>query len=426
MKGPEILHSHHTTPARQDRRHPRQVWALVLWVVAILVCAYRLYLRWHPAYVGPFGPDYHWFFLAAQQVAAGHSPYEVRPYVYPPVIAFALAPFAHHPIGAVWKGWITVVFLFPLIGIGAFLTLIRGPRAWWLRPVMLAVCVVTMFYRKYYPMTRELEMGQLDNFVFSSVAIAAVAAGRASRRVRGGFIGLAGMVKVWPWGVALSFFNVRSADRRRELVACVLVALLAPALALTFGWSGLRAFIRNAFDAKSQNLVSDSVWIVPKLLFSRTDLARYVVVSRPLQVVVTLVLAAIVVSLLTVALRSNGHGAIQTWNVLFCVILLLPVSHRQYSLGVLPILWWWIVVALTDNERDHRIRALWVTFVLALWWLNQTVQWPYNGNADTISAVRYSAPFLGDMIACAVSVLAARRHCQQHQVQSDQPRPVLV
>jgi hypothetical protein len=193
--------------------------------------------------------------------------------------------------------------------------------------------------------------------------------------------------------------------RTRIFLYTVGVAFLAPLMALIFGWSGLVGSVRNDFDERQQTLVSDCVWSIPRLLFSRTGLAKPIAMSGSLKVTLTALLAVWVIALLVVAVRTPGDAALCTWNVTFCVILLLPVSHRQYAMVVLPLLWWMIRL-LSGRVTTWYVLA--VVGIMVLWWLNQTVAWPYNGDSNTISALRYCVPFLGDLVACTASVIGAR------------------
>jgi len=58
--------------------------------------------------------------------------------------------------------------------------------------------------------------------------------------------------------------------------------------------------------------------------------------------------------------------------------------------------------------RDLLLLA--VTSALVLWWIDQTLSWPYGGSSPKLSAVRYCVPFVGDMLALTVSILAESRY----------------
>jgi hypothetical protein len=376
-----------------------------LWVAALSVTGWLAYLRWRSASASPVGSDFGYYMAAARNIVAGKSPYLVKQYTYPPALALLLAPFAHVRIVTVWKVWIAIIVAAPFIGVSAFLSLVRGPTAWWLRPLAFGVCGFTLLCR-YYPMSRNLVLGQSDTILFSVLVVSAVAASRAASRFRGAMIGLAGLIKVWPWSTALEVLQTGTPGRRKTLLYGLTVALVAPLTALAFGWSGLIGFVKNTFDARQQDLVSDTVWCIPHLLFSRTGLARAVVVSPGLEVLVTVFLVAWVLGLVVFVLRSESDGALATWNLLFCIILLLPVSHRQYAILVLPLLWWWSTYLVTQRPNDWRVFA--VVGLLGLWWLNQTVYWPYNGSSHKIASLHFCVPFFADLVACTASVLGIR------------------
>lgn len=399
----------------------RALTRCALWAAALGLSSWLAYLRWKHTSAAPIGIDFRYSLGAARDIAAGRSPYLIREYVYPPPLALALALFAHVRAETVWKWWAAVVVAAPFAGLSAFLALIRGPKSWWLRPAAFAVFGFTLVYSHYYPMSRDLAFGQTDTILFSVLAVAAVAAsaelggpaglGGAARaagaaRLRGAMIGAAGLVKVWPWSAVVGVLVPGVQRRRTVLLSALAVAILAPLSALVFGWSGLTGLVRNDFHARHQNLVSDSVWSIPSLLFSHTHLARPLLTSTGLRLFVTAVLVVWVLALLAVVLRSATDGALATWNLLFCIVLLLPVSHRQYALLVLPLLWWWAITWVTRGASDRRIAA--VVALLVLWWLDQTIAWPYNGSSHAITSLRYSVPFFFDLLACTVSVVGAR------------------
>jgi hypothetical protein len=231
------------------------------------------------------------------------------------------------------------------------------------------------------------------------------AASRSWPATRGAFLGVAGLIKAWPAAAAVSLFQRGSADRRRSLVAFVVTLLVAPVLAVAFGGgSGLMSFAKSVFDARQQALISNSVWGIPKLLFSGSGLARPLFVSHPLQIAAELVLLAWVVGLVVVALRTRGDAVLCTWNVTLCLVLLLPVSHLAYTVLALPLLWLWGTRVLTGRPLDRWEVGAFV--VLLLWWIVQTKAWPGDGSSNSISSIRFSVVFAANLVACSASVAA--------------------
>jgi hypothetical protein len=106
-----------------------------------------------------------------------------------------------------------------------------------------------------------------------------------------------------------------------------------------------------------------------------------------------------------------------TWNVTFCIVLLLPISHLAYTLYCLPVLWLWTSRIL---ERRH---LTWQQFlvpgVLIVWWLVQTKAWPDSGSSSSISAAKYCVVFGANLVACSASVIGARISDQLGRYVSD-------
>jgi Glycosyltransferase family 87 len=382
----------------------------LLWLVAAACAAELAYVRYRDASAAAPGVDFRYFMAAAHNVASGRSPYaNLHEYVYPPTLALILAPFVHVDLTHVWKIWVGAMVVAPLIAAAAFVVSQASRLVPWLLPFLFAFCSFTVLWIRYWPMSRDLYLGQSDTIVFPVLVISALAASRNAPSARGVWIGVAGLIKGWPASVGLSFFQKGLRRRWRSLAALVCTGVIAPVLAVAVGGtSGLVAFFKNAFDAREQrSLINDSVWAAPQLLFSRSGLAHPLVASAPLRVFVTVALASGVVVLLVVALRTVGDPAACTWNVTFCILLLLPVAHRQYAILALPLLWFWTARTLRRGRVDPWDAA--VLAVLFLWWLTENVSWPYTYSPPTISALRYCAPFAADLVACTASVFGARR-----------------
>jgi Glycosyltransferase family 87 len=379
-----------------------------LWVAATGATTYLAFLRIHDAWRTHFGADFLTFVRAGRQVASGGSPYTSNPhYVYPPLLALFMAPFAHVALIDLWHGYIVLIVVAPIIGVGVFVASIRSRIDRWMWPIAFGLCNFTLLFVRYWPLGRELYLGQTDSFVFMILVISTLCASRSWTRCRAGLIGLAALVKVWPVGIGLALFQRGQTRKFSAISTLVAVLLIAPIMALALsGGSGLSGLFDNVFRARQQDLVNDSVWGAPKLLFSYSGFARPLLVSTDLQVLTTIVFAAWVVGLLVLTLLTKGDTSMCTWNVTFCVILLLPVSHRQYAIYVLPLVWLWAVQLIHTSKR--RGADVWIFLVMLAWWVMQLFDWPYYGSSRHISSARYCIPFICDIVACTASVVGAR------------------
>jgi hypothetical protein len=390
----------------------RRAWTALLCLGAAAAAADLVTTRYRDARDSPQGVDFDYFLHAARNVAAGHSPYAgLKQYVYPPTIAVLLSPFSHSTAHGIWRAWIAIIVAAPLVAAVAFVASQAKQLASWLWPVLFALCAFTALYVHYWPVGRDLYLGQTDTVTLPLLVLSALAASRRAAGLRGVWLGLAALLKGWPAILGLSLLQRRLAGRRRSIATLVATAAVAPLLALAFGWEGgLIAFFKNAFDARQQRgLVNDSVWAAPQLMFTHSGLAQPVLVDASLRVAVTAALATLVVGLLLLTLRTVGEPVLCTFNVAFCVLLLLPVAHRQYSVFALPVLWYWAARQLRGGPFGARRAAeLAVLGVLVLWWLVQCHAWPYTYSSASISAERYCVPFAADLLACAASVLGAR------------------
>jgi hypothetical protein len=370
----------------------------VLWIGALGVAAVLAYQRYRNATAFP--ADFGIFFSAAHAVAGGHSPYSIPGYVYPPTVAIVLAPFSHLAELSVFHAWLVL----SLAGMG----FVAGCVVWsesrrlrsWQSPVLFGFCAVTAFH--FWPLVIEVPDGQSDVLTVALLAVAYLAVTRGRSVLAGVFIGLAGVVKGWPAAVGLVFAQRGGRRRGRGAVAWACVLLTAPILALAVGGtSGPRSMASAIFDARSQpRLASYSVWGIPRLTFAHTPIGRPLVVSPVLQVLMTIVLVVWVVALLLLTLRQrHPDPSLPYWNVIFCVVLLLPVSHLTYTIYVLPVLWLW-VTRVFRSPRLLSIDAV-VCGVIVLWWLVVS----QSGLGQDTSQVSATVVFFTGLVACTASVI---------------------
>ena len=392
--------------SRQPRRPGQIAMLAALWSLALVVTAVLVHQRYRGAVAGGIGADFKIYLHAAQLLAAGHNPYRGDgAFVYSPTLALALAPFVHSAPLHVFRAWTILELASLLVGIGAFVA-VEAPRLRaWMRPILFIVCAVTVFH--FWPLTLGLFLGQADAFVFAALMLSAWVASKEWPATRGMLIGISGLLKTWPAAIVVSLCQQGTERRFRAVAAFVVTILIGPVLAIVVGGgSGFVDFVSSVVSARSQHLVSDSAWGAPNLLFSNSGLAHSVTVSLPLQVLSTAVLVIWVVGLLVMALRTSGDKVMCTWNVTFCIVLLLPVSHLAYTLYCLPVLWLWTARIL--ESRRPTGRQFLVLTVLFIWWVVQTKAWPDSGPSSAITAVRYCVVFGANLVACTASVIGAR------------------
>ena len=225
----------------------------------------------------------------------------------------------------------------------------------WRQPVFFGFASFTVLV--FMPAEAELSNGQADAFVLVFLAAAVLAAASGRPAASGVLTGVGGLIKTWPTVIALAFFQRGYRGRLRALAGLAATLMVGPVLALaTGGIPGLIDFFRVTMDARSQQLVSYSVWGVPKILFSRSGLARPLLASYPLQAAVTVTLAALVVGLLVLGLRRGESSALGFWHVAGCVVLILPrVAQRLYAVPAATVLDMGIPVACrTPVQRPGR------------------------------------------------------------------------
>ncbi len=204
--------------------------------------------------------------------------------------------------------------------------------------------------------------------VVLALAVSAFAVSRGRGLTVGLGLGLAALLKSWPAAFVIWLVRRPLRWRGREWAGLGSSAVVAIALSWWVGgWKAIVLMTAAPFGATDQPVRAFSVWGVPKLLFSDTQgLGVPLVVSPGLRIAATALLGAWVVALLVIALRHPGDEVLSLYNVIFVVLLLLPVSHYNYQLFTLPALWWWVADCVA---RPRSARSWLVTGVLCLWWV---------------------------------------------------------
>jgi len=390
----------------------------VLWVLAlgllVVLCAHRYRGAMASALVGGNNLDFGFFFKAARLVSEGKSPFAAKTgYVYFAPLALVLSPFAHAAPVQVLRGW-TVLELSAFTGAVVTMTCALRSRlgASWHVPIFFAVCATTGLH--LWPITFELFVSNDDIFVLLLVVVAA-AAWKAERAVWfGAATGAACLIKVWPVlllvAVLQTGIDTRQRVRAVATTALVIVFGLVTNL-IPAGGPEFRSFFTRVFQEKSQQLVSDSIGGIPRLLFSKSGLARPIIVSSELRYLLMVVLGVWVVGLLVLSLRAKSEPMLCVLNTTLFVVLVIPVSHLSYTILALPVLWYWVghLAVLIDGwRRPGWSRVVTVLLVAAVvgWYLVEQRAWPGDGSSPSISAVRFSVVFAANLALYSASVLA--------------------
>jgi hypothetical protein len=386
---------------------------VALWSFAVLGTLGLAYERYHLnawAVPGDFrsrGDDFWIFYHAAQLVSTGHSPYHFGfglrgdGYVYSPLVALILVPFVHLGISTVWHLWL-VASIAALVLAVVLAMMAEGPfERDWRKPVLFGVMAGSLL--RFMPTDVIFNNGNSDAFVLVFLTGAVLASKRGRATASGALMALGGVVKVWPWAIAVVFLRRKFPYRLRTVVVFAVTSLIAPILALVLGGqSELAAWIRVTVHASSQHLVSCSVWGAPQALFSSSGFASPWFISGSVRLVTTLVFAAWVIAILLLCLHWSDSSRLNFWNVIGCVVLLLPVSHADYTIYLVPILWIWVARALAENRL--RSSTSLIAGATIVWWLVLFPTGLFNW-LPSAPAVVVEIPFAANLLVVTISVL---------------------
>lgn len=356
------------------------------------------------------------FVLAAEEVAAGRTPYSVAGYYYSPLVALILAAVVH-------TGWAVEAWTALRIACGVVACLVAvvafTPRGAWLRRGLLTwLAVVTLLYS--WPASFDLWAGQPNLLAVLALAGTALAHRRRAQATSGLLLGLAAVVKTWPALFLAWLFRRGARGGLRPWLGVGVAALLAvlPALWLG-GWRGALDMVTGPLHGANQPaLAANSVWGFGRMLFSTNSVGVPLIVSPVLQQVTTSVLVLLVMGLGFLTLRRPGNDLIALYNIVFVTVLLLPVSHYYYLMYPLPALWWWVSTVVANP----RSRTAWVvTAVLVAWWVVAFRIAPAGDGFATTTWQSLTRIVVATLAAAVASVVGAARLPNEAAFQETRP-----
>ena len=380
-----------------------RITTTVLWVLVAAVAAGMAFARLRDATGDPtHGTDLETFLAAARAAARGGSVYEATGYVYLPFLAWMLVPFAALPMEDVFAAWTALSLAAALGAVAAVTATLWSCLRPWQRPVVAGVAVITLLYNSV--LSLELWLGQNDTLILLVASLAVFFAGRRHSRLSGAMVGFGAVLKTWPGGLGLWLLRRGAPQPLRGLVGAAATGLAALLLVVIVAGPGeLIAWIRRTLAFSSQELVAYSVWGVGRQAFADNGVMTPVVDDPTLGSIVAWALAAIVVALISVALRRPGTDSMAMWNIAAAVVMLIPVSHLWYRLLMLPVVWVWFATAV----RRPRDPWAWATTAVAVlfWWTTFRLQ-PID-NQFTENTTQYLLVMGAGLTMLAVSVAAA-------------------
>jgi hypothetical protein len=168
----------------------------------------------------PVPADFNAYYNAAQNIAAGHSPFNARSYIYPPLLAFALAPAAR--LSYLTVRWIWFLFSQLCLLTAAWLTWRSIGRDW------TAACTVAFIWAVGGAAEESLGLGQPgpELTLLMAIAITQPVTERAWRAAVA--IGTGVAIKLFPGVLAVWFILRRQWRALAVFTGTVVVLVLLP------------------------------------------------------------------------------------------------------------------------------------------------------------------------------------------------------
>jgi hypothetical protein len=283
--------------------------------------------------------------------------------------------------------------------------------------VIAVIALVTLLWS--VPATLDLWAGQVEMLVLLALCGAALAETRGWRVVAGFSLGTAALIKTWP-ALFVTWLVRRGARRRGPQwlgVAAAAAVAVGTALIVAGPEAVVGMVVAPLAGGDQPLLAANSVWGLPRVLFTETPMASPLIASPVLHAATTVVLVLWIAGLGVVVLRHPGDDFISLFNLAFVVVLLLPVSHYFYVIYALPTLWWWVARVLTGD----RSVPTWVALgTCAAWWVLVFRVPPAGDGFMTTTWPSQLLIFGASAVAATASVWAAARasHVDQRSQQS--------
>lgn len=388
-------------PRRAGGRATTPGWGLILaWAGALGVLTLMLARRFRDA-VGDPGNGYDLvtcFVPAARAVVEGVDPYGVACYVYPPVVAIALAPFADRPGVELW--WTVGQLAMGVAAVVASVLVHRRRLPGWRTPVFVLVASVTLLWT--WPVTREFQIGGTNFTLLAILAGAALATASNRSGVSGALIAAAALLKTWPAVIGLWLVR-RGAHRplRAVVIATGVGAIGLVASFVLLDPASPAAWVRSTLRLGIQPHPSYSAYGLGLELFSGGAFGEPLATSPALRWAVTGALAALVLALLVVVLRRPGDSFLALWHVTGCVLLLMPTSHIVYLTLLVPVVWARLARVLAAGAQRADVILL---VVAAAWWVLAMRPWaPESIGGFLLTVVSTLAMLVASVAAEAVA-----------------------
>lgn len=405
---------------------------VLMWIAVVALGLALSVQRFRDALDSEIGTDLGIFVSAAGHVREGESPLLEPRYVYSPLLAAVLVPF--RSLDEAMGPWAAISIAACWGAVAAVVATYWGRLSSWQRPVLAGVALFSVLYS--YVLADELWLGQVDTIVLLFTAIAVLLGSRGHQASSGMTLIVGAVLKTWPIGLAAWSLR-RGVPHRARLFAGMLAAgVTALALVLiAFGPKFFSDWVERTLSLSEQPLVAYSAWGAGRDLFAESpqiDLITPLLAAPMLGTAVSVILAGWVIVLAIVVLRRPGDDSLSMWNLAGALLLLIPVSHLNYQLLMLPLLWVWIAHVMTCPRRTAAILAL---CSMGFYWFVVFRSQPLETRTSD-ATLQYLAIIVTTLVALTISVWAAaaldsarRRDVTDERHRSEKalhPKPPLI
>lgn len=333
--------THKSNPGPANPRRGKMFVAAMLILLIVRFTAMSAYRGAMTSYEAWNGGDFSYFYHAGKNLREGHGIYLADSgwgYVYTPLVAIVMQPFARLPMRTAFRIW-TAVQTICILAAAALCGLALG--SWRDLGIRLALMIVMGF--RFWTTDMNFLDGQTNFVLVLLLAAAILAATRNQIYIVAVLIAIAALCKTWMLGLLLYLLVQKS---WRAAVTCLIAFIAGVVFLFTYvGWAQFPDFLRanHAMSVQTGMMAYSIPGFAKAYLKSNTFIQPLLNNPAAYYGFLGLAYALLGAGFLFLAMlrpaRTPYETSLRIGLITMSVLLVLPVCHPTYVVLCLPLLW---------------------------------------------------------------------------------------
>lgn len=350
------------------------VFALIILIRCLATSAYHDSVNKDS---GIYAVDYRIFYAAAARVASKQPLYQVQEdgftYVYPPPLAFCMAPLTRFGVESSFKLWTGFNITLTVAAATACLYALSATR--W----SFAMCALALLMAfRFWPTTLSLAFGQTNSILLFLTSLCLVAQAKNRHRLMGVFIALGALIKPWMLLCGLYFLI----KRRWDCFICmgavfVLAMVISFCLLDSTQFSIYRDLTLGFIGSTGSHFPSESIIGFARLHFANNSYVQPIIDNKVAFYAFVIVcfspIAYFCFSVFRASKfsRENQRDQIEFATCVVVTLLCSPLMEPYYLVLTLPLMW-----ALLFREYSSKLQNFAIKIATLLLYFLLTRPWP--------------------------------------------------